>query len=117
MIDPSHSASDAFLSGQGVPVAPGRWRPSWQDSGARRPSGCGGPDLENPNVTRVSLANLVVACLVEGVPRERVGARHGRRPTALPGHRLAGQRRPAAAGLGRGLGFLPPARARLAAGL
>ena len=29
-------------------------------SGARRPSGPAGPDLENPNVTRIVLANLVV---------------------------------------------------------
>ncbi|WP_422927383.1 glucose-6-phosphate dehydrogenase assembly protein OpcA [Singulisphaera sp. PoT] len=57
----AESASDAFLSGQGVPVTDLQdveteltrlWGPA-----AER---VGGPDLENPHVTRVALANLVV---------------------------------------------------------
>ncbi len=68
MPEPSNpgSASDAFLSGQGVSVAPGLVETElaklWGPSAER----VGGPDLENPNVTRVSLANLVVACLGQG---------------------------------------------------
>lgn len=56
-------ASDAFLNGQGVPVSPGDVEAElarlWGPSAER----VGGPDLEHPNVTRVSLANLVVAAL------------------------------------------------------
>ncbi len=57
----SEAASDAFLNGQGVPVTDLQdiettltqlWGPA-----AER---VGGPDLENPNVTRIALANLVV---------------------------------------------------------
>ncbi len=59
----SPSASDAFLSGQGIPVAldeiEGELVRLWGPSAGR----VGGPDLENPNVTRVALANLVVARL------------------------------------------------------
>ena len=55
--------SDAFLSGQGIPVAldeiEGELVRLWGPSAGR----VGGPDLENPNVTRVALANLVVARL------------------------------------------------------
>lgn len=55
--------SSAFLSGQGIPVPIehveselGRlWGPSAERAG--------GPDLDNPAVTRVALANLVVSCL------------------------------------------------------
>ncbi len=54
------SATDAFLSGQGIAVDPAKveaeltrlWGPAAEQ--------VGGPDLENPNVTRVVLANLVV---------------------------------------------------------
>lgn len=57
------SASDAFLSGQGVPVALDEVESElvylWGPSAER----VGGPALENPNVTRVALANLVVARL------------------------------------------------------
>lgn len=57
----AEAASDAFLNGQGVPVTDLQdieteltrlWGPA-----AER---VGGPDLENPNVTRIALANLVV---------------------------------------------------------
>jgi glucose-6-phosphate dehydrogenase assembly protein OpcA len=55
------NTSDAFLNGQGVPVdlhdieteLTRLWGPAAEQ--------VGGPDLENPNVTRIVLANLVVA--------------------------------------------------------
>ena len=59
----SPSASDAFLSGQGIPVALDDVEAElvrlWGPSAER----IGGPDLEQPNVTRVALANLVVGRL------------------------------------------------------
>ncbi len=56
----AEATSDAFLSGQGIPVEPGQveselirlWGPAAELAG--------GPDLEHPNVTRIVLANLVV---------------------------------------------------------
>ena len=59
----SASTSDSFLDGQGIPVnlpnieteLAKLWGPAAEQ--------IGGPDLENPNVTRIVLANLVVACL------------------------------------------------------
>ena len=56
----STATSDDFLSGQGVPVDPHDieteltrlWGPAAEQ--------VGGPDLENPHVTRIALANLVV---------------------------------------------------------
>jgi glucose-6-phosphate dehydrogenase assembly protein OpcA len=57
------SASDAFLEGRGIPVPLERVEEElarlWGPSAER----AGGPDLANPTVTRVSLANLVVARL------------------------------------------------------
>jgi glucose-6-phosphate dehydrogenase assembly protein OpcA len=54
------SPTDAFLSGQGIPVDPGRIEDElvklWGPAAER----AGGPDVENPNVTRVVLANLIV---------------------------------------------------------
>jgi glucose-6-phosphate dehydrogenase assembly protein OpcA len=56
----STSASDEFLSGQGVPVDPHDIETElvrlWGPAAER----VGGPDLEKPNVTRVALANLVL---------------------------------------------------------
>src|SRR6516164_9091316 len=56
----AESTSDAFLSGQGIPVEPGQIEAEltrlWGPAAER----AGGPDLENPNVTRIVLANLVV---------------------------------------------------------
>lgn len=60
---PTPDATDAFLSGQGIPVAladvEGQLAALWGPTAER----ADGPDLERPAVTRVSLANLVVACL------------------------------------------------------
>ena len=56
----SQSTSDAFLSGQGIPVEPGQVEAEltrlWGPAAER----AGGPDLDSPNVTRIVLANLVV---------------------------------------------------------
>ena len=56
--------TESFLAGQGIPVEPARvetelarlWGPAAEQAG--------GPELENPHVTRIALANLVVECLV-----------------------------------------------------
>jgi glucose-6-phosphate dehydrogenase assembly protein OpcA len=66
---PSADPTDAFLSGQGIPVAPGdvdeELSRLWGPAAERE----GGPDPEHPTVTRVVLANLVVADLrPDGVP-------------------------------------------------
>src|SRR5947209_6818948 len=59
----ANATSDAFLSGQGVPVDLARIEDElaqlWGPAAERE----GGPDLEHPAVTRVALANLVVAAL------------------------------------------------------
>jgi glucose-6-phosphate dehydrogenase assembly protein OpcA len=59
------STSDAFLSGQGIPVDLGRVEDEltrlWGPAAER----AGGPELEHPNVTRVALANLVVEAGVD----------------------------------------------------
>jgi glucose-6-phosphate dehydrogenase assembly protein OpcA len=56
--------TDSFLAGQGIPVDPAQveteltklWGPAAEQAG--------GPELENPHVTRIALANLVVERLV-----------------------------------------------------
>ena len=56
--------TDSFLAGQGIPVdlrhveteLTKLWGPAAEQAG--------GPELENPHVTRIVLANLVVECLV-----------------------------------------------------
>ncbi len=59
----SETTSDAFLNGQGIPVdldqVESELSRLWGPSAER----VGGPDLDHPTVTRVSLANLVVASL------------------------------------------------------
>ena len=56
----AQSTSDAFLSGQGIPVEPGEIESElirlWGTAAER----VGGPEMESPNVTRIVLANLVV---------------------------------------------------------
>src|SRR5271163_2176524 len=57
------ATTDCFLEGQGIPVdipnieteLAKLWGPAAEQ--------VGGPDLENPHVTRIVLANLVVECL------------------------------------------------------
>ncbi len=56
----AEATSDAFLSGQGIPVEPGQIESEllrlWGPAAER----VGGPELEHPTVTRIVLANLVV---------------------------------------------------------
>jgi glucose-6-phosphate dehydrogenase assembly protein OpcA len=56
----AEATSEAFLSGQGIPVEPGQIEAEltrlWGPAAER----AGGPELESPNVTRIVLANLVV---------------------------------------------------------
>ena len=52
--------TDAFLSGQGIPVDPGRVEDELSNLWGPAAERAGGPELENPSVTRVVLANLVV---------------------------------------------------------
>src|SRR4051794_17307677 len=61
--------SDAFLSGQGIPVDPHDIETEltrlWGPAAER----VGGPSPESPNVTRIVLANLVVASRMADAPR------------------------------------------------
>jgi glucose-6-phosphate dehydrogenase assembly protein OpcA len=63
------SGSDAFLSGQGIAVELARVEAElerlWGTAAQRE----GGPSIEHPTITRVSLANLVVAGLDDGFER------------------------------------------------
>src|SRR3954453_13997117 len=59
----SEATSDAFLSGQGIPVDLSKIDTALADLWGPAAEREGGPDLEHPAVTRVSLANLVVADL------------------------------------------------------
>ncbi len=63
-------SSDAFLSGQGVPIDLSKVESALADLWGPAAEREGGPDLENPNVTRVALANLVVAHLGGDVPAD-----------------------------------------------
>ncbi|MFI5454673.1 MAG: glucose-6-phosphate dehydrogenase assembly protein OpcA [Isosphaerales bacterium] len=59
----SDATTDSFLEGQGIPVdlpnIETELAKLWGPAAER----VGGPDLENPHVTRIVLANLVVECL------------------------------------------------------
>ena len=75
-------ATDHFPEGQGIPVElrdveaelAKLWGPAAEQ--------VGGPELENPHVTRIVLANLVVECLDGDV--ESLGARAGNRHRTVP---------------------------------
>ncbi len=54
------ATSDAFLSGQGIPVETGQIESELTRLWGPAAELAGGPEPENPNVTRVVLANLVV---------------------------------------------------------
>ncbi|WP_165067178.1 glucose-6-phosphate dehydrogenase assembly protein OpcA [Paludisphaera rhizosphaerae] len=54
------ASSDAFLEGQGIPVALARIDSTLEQLWGPAAERVGGPELENPTVTRVVLANLVV---------------------------------------------------------
>jgi glucose-6-phosphate dehydrogenase assembly protein OpcA len=68
---PATDSSDAFLSGQGIPVALANVDEElarlWGPAADRE----GGPDQERPTVTRLVLANLVVADLASDGSRTR----------------------------------------------
>lgn len=53
-------SSDAFLEGQGIPVPLAKIDATLEDLWGPAAERAGGPELENPTVTRVVLANLVV---------------------------------------------------------
>lgn len=59
----SDTSSDAFLSGQGIPVELGKIETALADLWGTAAEREGGPEVETPAVTRISLANLVVADL------------------------------------------------------
>ncbi len=63
------TSSDAFLSGRGIPVDPHDIETEltrlWGPAAER----VGGPSAESPNVTRIVLANLVVASRLADAPR------------------------------------------------
>ena len=109
--------TDSFLAGQGIPVDLGQveteltklWGPAAEQAG--------GPELENPHVTRIALANLVVECPAGDVRAALRGARDGHRAVPLPGDRAPRVGRPRAADRGGGLGAVPPAGPGPAAGL
>jgi glucose-6-phosphate dehydrogenase assembly protein OpcA len=63
------SATDAFLTGQGIPVDPGRVEDELSKLWGPAAERAGGPELENPSVTRVVLANLVVEADEAGAGR------------------------------------------------
>ncbi|WP_435007256.1 glucose-6-phosphate dehydrogenase assembly protein OpcA [Tundrisphaera lichenicola] len=56
----AESTSDAFLNGQGIPVDPGQIESELSRLWGPAAERAGGPELENPNVTRIVLANLIV---------------------------------------------------------
>ncbi|GAC1471156.1 MAG: hypothetical protein NVSMB9_16990 [Isosphaeraceae bacterium] len=95
------ATSDDFLSGQGVPVALHEIEPVLTRLWGPAAEKVGGPDLENPHVTRIALANLVVfsgaddAARLQGV-LDTVSARHPSRTIVLrrtnePGRTLAAE--------------------------
>lgn len=55
--------TDSFLAGQGIPVEPGQVETELMKLWGPAAEQAGGPELENPHVTRIALANLVVECL------------------------------------------------------
>ena len=111
------ATTDSFLEGQGIPVdlrhieteLAKLWGPAAEQ--------VGGPELENPHVTRIVLANLVVECLDGdgeslGPVLETVIARFPCRAIVVRGSDDPDRRID-----GRSLGALPPAGAGAAAGL
>jgi glucose-6-phosphate dehydrogenase assembly protein OpcA len=60
---PSNASSVSFLEGQGIPVDLPNVESELSKLWGPAAEQIGGPELENPNVTRIVLANLVVECL------------------------------------------------------
>ena len=59
----SDASSLSFLDGQGIPVELPRIESELAKLWGPAAEQIGGPELENPHVTRIVLANLVVECL------------------------------------------------------
>ena len=59
----SVATTDSFLDGQGIPVALPQIESELAKLWGPAAEQIGGPELENPHVTRIVLANLVVECL------------------------------------------------------
>ncbi len=59
----SDAASTSFLEGQGIPVDLPQIETELAKLWGPAAEQIGGPEIENPHVTRIVLANLVVACL------------------------------------------------------
>jgi glucose-6-phosphate dehydrogenase assembly protein OpcA len=57
------ATTDSFLEGQGIPVALPEIETELAKLWGPAAEQIGGPELENPHVTRIVLANLVVVCL------------------------------------------------------
>jgi len=57
------ATTDTFLEGQGIPVELPKIETELAKLWGPAAEQVGGPELENPNVTRIVLANLVVECL------------------------------------------------------
>jgi glucose-6-phosphate dehydrogenase assembly protein OpcA len=58
--------TDSFLAGQGIPVELGQVETELMKLWGPAAEQAGGPELENPHVTRIALANLVVESLASG---------------------------------------------------
>ncbi len=54
--------TDSFLAGQGMLVDLGRVETELSKLWGPAAEQAGGPEVENPHVTRIALANLVVEC-------------------------------------------------------
>jgi hypothetical protein len=54
--------TDSFLAGQGIPVDLGQVETELSKLWGPAAEQAGGPEVENPHVTRIALANLVVEC-------------------------------------------------------
>jgi glucose-6-phosphate dehydrogenase assembly protein OpcA len=59
----SDATSNSFLEGQGIPVALPQIETELSKLWGPAAEQIGGPEIENPHVTRIVLANLVVECL------------------------------------------------------
>jgi glucose-6-phosphate dehydrogenase assembly protein OpcA len=93
--------TDTFLAGQGIPVDLGQVETELSKLWGPAAEQAGGPELENPHVTRIALANLVVESLGESCESlcdvlETVIARFPCRAIVLrgsddPGRRIAAE--------------------------
>jgi hypothetical protein len=97
----SSSPTDAFYEGRGIPVELAEVEDTLDRLWGPAAEKAGGPELENPAVTRVALANVVIVLLGPDRPGldETIGAIASRYPSRLivlrsssdPGRRLAAE--------------------------